>query len=236
MLKLNLFYEQQQIQRAKDLDPVRLTIVAGVLITLGILAWACFIYFRLAPLRSEVALNQLRRDQKKKEQTEMGQPTDLPKIQSQSDSLHNFEINRVLIASQLDTLRTTVPTNCQIRLFQTKRDVKTVTETVKDHEEKKLILSLDMSFEANAQAKDKVKLLQIRDNLFDALRNEPRFRDWVQQAPSETGTSNLVNSVISVSSITKDPNPLKDAKDTDFHGVFEFKMPIAIKDPPKIVN
>lgn len=230
MLKLNLFYEQQQIQRDKDLDPIKLTIIAGILITLGILAWASFIYFRLAPLRAEVAANQAKLNVRKKEFSDLGAAIDLPKIQSTSDCLHDYQVNRILIAPQLDAIRSAIPTNCVIRHFYTMREVK-------DNDDKKTRnLRVDMYLEANAQAKDRVQLLQVRDNLFESFRQAKEFQGWIQQVPSLAGDSNLVNSVISVSSITKDPNTGKDAKpgDNTYRGVFEFKMPFVVKDGSKV--
>jgi hypothetical protein len=234
MLKLNLFYEQQQIQRDKDLDPIRIAIVLGVLITLGILAWATFIYFRLEPLRKGVEANQLTLKNKKEVLSRLGTPTDLPKIQSQSDALYYYQMNRILIAPQLETIRNTLPTNCFIRLFSVTHEVKDFME----NDIKKTQLNASMFCEANATSSDKVALLQIRDHLIESFRKEPGFRPWIQQVPStiEAGVTNFVNSVIEFPSVTKDPNLSKDAKsgENQYRGFFEFKMPFVIKDLPQV--
>jgi hypothetical protein len=213
MLQLNLFYEQQRIQREKDLDPVRLTIVGTCLILLIIGVWGLLLYMNMRPVLTEVASNAAEAEKLKKQLTAMGTLTDLPKIQNQARKLFDHTAHRILTANQLDHLRYTIPTNCQVMVFKFSRKPGQT-------EEKKPILHRELTLEVHTKAPEKVQVLQIRDLVYEGLRKETRFQEWVRQIPDVTGaTTNMENEALLTSSITKDPKDHIPAL-----GIFEFKM------------
>jgi len=235
MLRLNLFYEQQRIQREKDYDPVRLTIVGGTLIILIILVVGAILYFKMEPLRKDI---QGAEDQLKKLNAEyeaLGKPVDFPRIQAQANAIQNHMEYRTLFATQLDILLDVIPTNCQMRLFKTARgmqqDEKSTPGRKKDAPPiitKTIVLRLEMAFEIYTEARSKVEVLQIRDQLVESFRRESRFRDWVHQVPDESGGSNVWNEVIVASSMADDPKG-----DSMASGLFEFKLPLVTKYQPR---
>jgi len=231
MLEINLFYEQQQLQRERDFDPVRLTLTGGFCILMLITIWGLIIYLRMGELRAGLASQNAELKKLTKEFADLGQLTDFPKIQSEAKSLENRVANRTFFATQLDILRDAVPTNFQVRSFKTGRALKT-TETVIQGKKgsftiKKAMPMLDLMVEVQARAKDKVGVLQMRDSLIDSLRRDTRLRDWAKQVPDETEKANW-NEVDAVSSVAQDPKAGEPAI-----GLFELRIPIALKDEPK---
>lgn len=230
MYRLNLFYEQQQIQRERDLDPVRLTILGGLMVAMLILVYSAWLYTRMGDLRAELdsrrkALVEL--DGKLKE---LGPLTDLGRIQGQAQLLQERMERRTPIATQLDILRDVVPTNCQLRLFRTQRGSQ-VSETTLEGKKgpiviKKIAPTLNVVLEVETRGKDKVEILQMRDRLLEDLRQAPRLKEWAAQVTPE-GTTNSLNRADLVSSQT--PDAAKGAA----MGVFEFRVPIALKEPPR---
>ncbi len=232
MLKLNLFYEQHQLQRQRDLDPVRLTIFGGILIAAFTVVWALSIYWNMGSLRTDLAGSITQLKTLKQNFQALGPLTDLPKIKSQAQALQNWIAHRALFATQLDILRDITPLNCQIRLLKTLRGMQvtetTITERKGPTTVKHVKPTLEISFEIITRAKDKIGVLQTRDSFIHALHQEPRFRDWVKQTPDENGSTNTWNEIILTSSTTHDPQAEEMAT-----GTFEFKIPFALKDPPK---
>lgn len=232
MLQLNLFYEQQQLQRERDLDPLRLTVFVGVLTVAFITVWALSIYWNMGSLRSDLAGSKTQLKNLKQTFNTLGPLTDLPKIESQAQALQNRIANRVLFATLLDILRDITPPNCQIRLLKTTRGMQTteITQTGKKGSiiEKQIKPTLEVSFEINTRAKDKIAVLQTRDSFIHVLRREPRFHEWVKQIPDESGSTNTLNEIVVASSTTRDPQTGEMAT-----GIFEFKIPFALKDLPK---
>lgn len=232
MLQINLFHEQQQLQRERDFDPVRLTFIGGIIIMACTAFWALMIYIGMSNLRTDLASGKGRLEKLNREIKALGPLTDLPKTKSQAQTLRDHVEHRVLFATQLDILRDVIPANCQIRLLKTTRSLKTTETTVESKKgsvvTKTIKPTLEMSLEVNTRAKDKVEVLQIRDNLIHLLHHEPRFREWLVQTSNQKENSNIWNEVIPVSSTTHDPKAGEMAI-----GIFEFKLPFALKDSPK---
>ena len=231
MLQLNLFHEQQQFQRERELDPVRLTLLGGILIVACMTLWVGLIYLKMGSLRSELASSKKESEKLKQELKALEPLTDLPKIQAQAQTIHDRIMDRVLIATQLDLLRNIIPPGCQLQSCKTKRDFKT-TEIVTPGKKgpivtQKITPALEMLLEVNARAKDRVSVLQVRDNLIDLFHREPRYRKWVVQKPSENDGTNMWNEVSLVSSVIPDPKAGETAV-----GVFNFKIPFVLKDLP----
>lgn len=235
MLELNLFHEQQELQRQRDYDPVKLTILGGIVVILGILAWAGVIYLKSASVRVRLAENKRTFDKLEADLKALGDLTDLEKIRSQATSLHNRISNRVLMATQLDILRTAIPTNCQVREIKLARAIDITETTLPGRPNKpgitvrKVMPSADFLFTVVTRAKTKSDVLQIRDGLEESLHGEPQFRSWIQQVPMHEGDTNLWNEVV-VLPTSKAQDPL--GKDAAI-GIFNFKMPFALKDEPR---
>lgn len=232
MLQLNLFHEQQQIQREKDYDPVRLTILGGSLIAACITVWALTIYVTMGDLRSSLATSNANLTKVNDELKKLSPLTDLPKIRGQAESLRNRIEFRALFATQLDTLRTAIPTNCQMRVLKTSRSMSVVDVTIpparaglKPGFAKRATPTLDMIIEVNTQASTKPDMFEIRDNLEKNLCLDPRFQPWIRQKAGET---NLWSDITRLSSTTQEPKAGQ-----PWIGIFEFKFPFALKDPPK---
>ncbi len=238
MLQLNLFHEQQRIQLEKDLDPVRLTIVAGGIVTLIILVWSLTIYFNLSPLRKELA--DVKDSVSKKEKLfksleNQGGLTDFPKIQSQAQSLQNQMEYRTLFATQLDVYRDLIPTNCQVKAFSTSRSLR-VSETTQSAGRKGGTIvtktsapTLEIVLSIRTQAKTKVDLLQIRDQLIDVFRQNQRLQQYAEQELSDNSTNKWNRIVLTPgSAVFNDPKLGEMAL-----GDFELKIPLKLKDPSK---
>jgi len=246
MLRLNLFHEQQEIQRAKDYDPIRLTIIGGILLMAMMLCWGGVIYFKAKPIRDNKEYQDTKKkgldDKLKKMIKEAGGLTDLPKIQGQAQALHDHMANRTMFATQLDIFRDLIPTNCQMTALKTSRAVvekeeKIPGKKVGDKQRppttvRKKLATLNIVFTVTTQGKDKVEVLQVRDELERLLHREPRFRDWVTQVPDAPGSSNCWNAVEIGLPITRDPEGGLPAV-----GIFEFTLPMNVryqpKEPPK---
>jgi hypothetical protein len=208
MLQLNLFHEQQQIQRDKDLDPVRWTIVIGTLLVVCILMWALVIYWNMSGLRSDLLSNQNKLKELEKQLPPKDKRTNLTKIQSQAQALHNRVEYRALIATQFDILQDVVPTNCQVRVFKIMRRIDDVEAIIPGGKKgnitvRRKVPALDFVFEINTRGPDKFAVLLIRDNLIEILKKEPRYRPWIKQVTEKDGT-NVWNEV-SETTITHEP-------------------------------
>ena len=231
MYRLNLFYDQQRIQRAKDLDPVRLTILGGLVAALLILLYWSLIYIRMGDLRAELDSRHKALTKLDGELKDLGTLTDLTRIQGQAQLLQERMEYRTSVATQLDILRDVVPTNCQLRVFKTQRGLQTSETITKDRKgnpvvTKTVIPTLNLLLEVENRGKDKVEVLQTRDRFLDQLRQAPRLREWAVQTTPE-GSTNSLNRVDLVSSQTPDA-----ARGTAM-GVFGFRLPLALKDPPR---
>jgi hypothetical protein len=227
MFELNLFHEQQQLQHDRDYDPVKLTILGGLLILSGLIAWYSVVYLSMAGLRRDIASKKAELKKLDNDLKAMGTLTDLGKIQSQAMSIDDRIRFRVLMATQIDILRDVIPTNCQVRSLKTVRTM-AVTETVvkgakKDFTVRKTGPSMDMLMEVETRGKTKVDVLQSRDSLLETLQREPRFAGWLKQV-----TNSNRNDVIILNGTTLDPKGGEPAI-----GIFEFKLPFALKDQPK---
>ncbi len=234
MFQLNLFHEQQQLQRERDLDPVRLTVLGGLLALLGILIYAGGIYMSMGGLRTELASKRVRLGELDKELKNLGALTDLGRIQSQAQSLQDRLEHRTLFANQLDILCDVIPTNCQVRAFRTQRGIN-VTEVVTkgrkaDVVVKKATPTLNLFFEVETREKSKLEVLETRNRLKDVLAQCPRLREWTMQSVEidEGGATNNLNQVEIVNSVAQDPRGSDLAV-----GIFEYKIPIALKDEPQ---
>ncbi len=243
MLYLNLFHEQQQIQREKDFDPVRLTILGGALLVTVIIVWAVGIYLGMGQLRSDLADNKNKSAKKEKEFKALGMLTDLPKIQSQTQSLQNRTAYRTLFANQLDSFRNTIPTNCQVLSLKTTRlinpiDIPVPGITVPGKKagppivKKMMVPTLDITFQVSTQAKSKIEVLQIRDQLLEVLQKEQEsrvkeYRNWLHQERLDSAT-NVWKEVAVFTVTAQDPKEGEMAV-----GIFEYKTPIFLKDQPK---
>ncbi len=234
MLELNLFHEQQELQRERDYDPVRLTLLGGALLITLIVLWGSILYLRMGELRSNLAKRHTELIALNKELAGLGQLTDFPKIQAQAKSLDTRIQTRTLFATQLDILREVIPTNFQVRSFKTGRSMKETETTVAGKKGnitiKKSQPSLDILVELEARGKDKVEVLQMRDNLMDALRRNPRLAQWAHQIPDESEKGTW-NEIVLLKNITKDPKSGDPAV-----GQFDIDIPIALKDEPKEIS
>jgi len=243
MFQINLLYEQQELQRQRDYDPVKLTILGGILIFLGIALWVVSLYISMGSLRKELSSNKSELAKKEDEFKKLGLLTDLSKISNQAQALRTRSENRVLMATQLDILRDAIPTNCQIRLLRTNRAMSTIpgTKEVPDKENpgkmKKVPApqfgpTFEMVIDVITSAKSSVEVHQVGDSLTEKLRLEPRFREWLRQIKDEnTSDNSTLNDVERTSKRVIEP---KGESETDvFDGEFQFKMPFALKDPPK---
>lgn len=232
MYRLNLFYEQQQLQRTRDLDPVRLTILGGLLVALLIAVYAVFLYLRMGDLRSE--LESRRKDLARIEAQlkGLGPRTDLARIQGQAQLLQERMERRVPIATQLDILRDVVLTNCQMRLFKVQRGLQTTETTVEGRKGpyvvKKVVPTLTTTVEIESRGKDKVEVLQTRDRQLEEFRHAARLKEWAVQTAADE-SSNTLNRVDLRSSQTPD------AAQGVAMGVFEFSVPMVVKEPPREV-
>jgi len=234
MFQINLFYEQQEIQRAKDYDPVRLMIVGGALILLGIGLWAALLYFKMGGLRDDLAQNDAELKKKEKEKADLGQLTDLSKIQGQEMSLRKRIENRVFFATQLDILREIIPTNCQIKSLKVVRAI-VVTKESKEIEDKKdpskkvkvetekSVPSLDMVVVLFTRGKARLNILQTRDSLEDLFHRNQRLSAWLRQVSNEDASANW-NDVTRASQNIFEPKG-----GGPFEAEFTFKMSFAQK-------
>ena len=232
MYRLNLFYEQQRIQRERDLDPVRLTILGGLMAAMLILLYSAWLYTRMGDLRAELESRRKALAQLDGKLKELGTLTDLIRIQGQAQLLQERMERRTPVATQLDIMREVVPTNCQLRLFKTQRGSQ-VSETTLEGKKgpvviKKVAPTLNLVLEVESRGRDKVEVLQTRDRFLEDLRRAPRLREWAVQVAIE-GSTGSVNRVDLVSSQTPDA-----ARGTAM-GVFEFRVPLALKEPPREV-
>ncbi|MDD2706874.1 MAG: hypothetical protein PHV34_02605 [Verrucomicrobiae bacterium] len=230
MFELNLFYEQQEIQREKDFDPVRLTVLGGSLILTIIVVWYGFLYLKMSDLRNELAGSRAQLKKLDSEFKQLGALTDLPKIRTQAQSINNRIHTRVMVATHLGVVRDLIPTNCQVRSFNLRRGMAS-SEVIKrgpkgSRTVKKVVPSAEITLEIEARGKTKVEVLQIRDRLLDVFQKEPRFRDWLKQS-EETGATNR-NDVVLAPGMTSDPKLGEQAV-----GVFELRLPFAPKDKPR---
>jgi hypothetical protein len=227
MLQLNLFHEQQQIQKEKDFDPVRLTILGGIFAFVAIVLWAVVLYAKDAPLRVNLAKAENAKAALVKKKNEMGAFIDFPGIQEQANSLKKRIVYRTLFATDLDILRNLVPTNCQVQVFKTSRGFETSIEKVPQRrgppvEVKKTTPSLAVNFSITTKGKDKVEILQVRDSFLEVLHKDPSLRDraFVKQVPPEDGSPGLWNDV-EVKSNTHEPKGNEKAV-----GIFDYKLNI----------
>lgn len=232
MYRLNLFYDQQQIQRERDLDPVRLTILGGLMVALLILLYSGWIYTGMGDLRAELEHRRKTLAKFDGELKDLGTLTDLARIRGQAQLLQERMERRTPVATQLDILRDVVPTNCQLRAFKTQRGFLTSETTLAGKKGpvviKKIAPTLNLLLEVESHGKDKVEVLQTRDRFLEELRHAPRLREWAVQIVSEDDTNSL-NRVDLLSSQTPDA-----ARGTAM-GVFEFRLPLALKEPPREV-
>jgi hypothetical protein len=241
MLHLNLFHEQQQIQREKDFDPVRLTIVGGVLILLCILLWGGIIFYNSSGLRSELTASEAEFKNRETELKALEPRSNLPKTESQVAALQTRLENRTLFGTQLDILRDLCPTNCQIRKLYTLRSLPVERTTLKRQKGDKIIEIvtekrmplLSMTFEIHTRAESKLKVVKIRDDFIQSLRANERLKPYIKQvtqdgAAAEAPSTNTWNEVITVTNVTPDPKPGEHA-----NGIFEFRLPFQLKDKPK---
>ncbi len=230
MYRLNLFYDQQRIQRERDLDPVRLTILGGLVVALLILLYSGWIYTGMGDLRFELSARGKKLDALDRELKDLGTRTDLARIQGQAQLLQERMEYRTPIATLLDILRDVVPTNCQLRAFKTQRGFLTSETNIAGRTGpiiiKKIAPTLTLLLDVESRGKEKVEVLQTRDRFLEELRHTPRLRDWAIQITSE-GNTNSLNRVDLVSSQTPDA-----ARGTAM-GVFEFRLPLALKEPPR---
>jgi hypothetical protein len=230
MYRLNLFYEQQRLQRERDLDPVRLTVLGGLVMALLILLYAGSIYFGMRDLRAELDARRKELAQLDNQLKELGPRTDLARIQGQAQLLQERMERRTPAATQLDLLRDLVPTNCQVRLFKTQRGSQVSETTIEGKKGpiviKKVAPTLVVLLEVESRGKDKVEVLQTRDRFLEDLRQAPRLKEWAVQVTTE-GSTNAINRVDLVSSQTPD------AARGSAMGVFEFRVPLALKEPPR---
>lgn len=232
MLEFNLFHEQQKLQREKDYDPVRLTILGGILIVLGVLLWASGIYFKMGPLRAKLVNNKAKLAQRSDELTKLGTLTELAKIQSQAASLRNRIDYRTLMGSCLSTFRDITPASCQLSVLRTTRGMAT-SQTSRPGKNGPvysnfLTPTMDVAFEVHTQARTKVEVLRIRDDFLETLRKSPQLKLLVRQVADESGGTS--NEILTISSVTQDPKAGEKAM-----GIFEFKVPLLIKDKAKEV-
>ena len=238
MFHLNLFYEQQELQRARDLDPVRLTALGGVIIVLIVVVYAGFIYLRSGGLRSDLDGKRAELKSKQEEYNKLiGKegPTDFSRIQTQAQALENRLERRVMFATQLDILREVIPTNCQVRAFHTERKFDTQETIIKgrkgDIVQRKTVPLLNVYFEVETQGKNKVEVLQMRDRLVQILKEANRYKSCVVQdiSVNETGSTNSLNRIeLTINSSAQDAREGGVAV-----GIFEFKLPMILKDEPK---
>lgn len=231
MYHLNLFYNQQRIQREKDLDPVRLTLLGGLLILILLTAWAGVIYLGMAGLRADLNAKRTQLEKLDKELKGLGGLTDLSKIQSQAQALQDRMEHRTPLATQLDILSDVIPTNCQVRAFRTQRTVG-ISETVvkgrkMDVTIRKAMPTLQIVLEVETHGRSKLDVLDTRDHLLDVLRQSSRLGEWAVQNTAPDG-SNAWNQVDLLSGSTPDPKGGGLAV-----GIFEIKIPMALKDAPK---
>lgn len=230
MYRLNLFHEQQQLQRARDLDPVRLTILGGLLVALLIAVYAVLLYIRMGDLRSDLESRRKELAQVEAHLKGLGPRTDLARIQGQAQLLQERMERRTPIATQLDLLRDMVMTNCQVRLFKFQRGLQITETTVEGRKGpiviKKVAPTLTMTVEIESRGKDKVEVLQTRDRQIEEFRNAARLKEWAVQTAVE-GSSNSLNHVDLVSSQTPD------AARGVAMGIFEFRVPFVVKESPR---
>ncbi|MCC7519912.1 MAG: hypothetical protein IT578_12105 [Verrucomicrobiae bacterium] len=227
---LNLFHEQQRIQRERDLDPVRLTILGGLVVAIVILLYAGVLYTRMGGLRVELEARRKGLAQLDAQIKTLGPLTDLARIQGQAQLLEERREFRIPVATQLDLLRDVIPTNCQVRLFKTRRDMQ-ISETTLEGRKgpivvKKVVPVQNLVIEVETRGKDKVEVLQTRDRFLEDLRQAPRPKKWAVQVPAE-GSSNTITRVDLVSSQT--PDAARGAA----MGIFEIRIPLALKEPSR---
>lgn len=236
MFELNLFHEQQQLQHERDFDPVRLTILGGVLVLSGLICWYAMVYLSMSGLRKEIADKKAKLKKLDDELKGMGTLTDLGKIQQQALSIEDRIQCRVLLANQLDLLRDIIPTNCQVRTLRTVRTIGTLETLVPPGPNarskapvvvKKRSPMLDLLLEIETHGKTKVDVLQTRDNLLESLCKEPRLTNSIKQVMNEDTHTNQ-NDVTVMPGTVQDPKGGEQAK-----GIFEFRLPFALKDKPK---
>lgn len=236
MFELNLFHEQQQLQHERDFDPVRLTILGGVLVLSGLICWYAMVYLSMSGLRKEIADKKTKLKKLDDEFKALGTLTDLGRIQQQALSLEERIQCRVLFANQLDLLHDIIPTNCQVRTLRTVRTIGTLETYVPAGPNartrapvlvRKRTPMLDMLLEIETRGKTKVDVLQTRDNLLESLRNEPRLASSIKQVLNEDTHTNQ-NDVTVMPGTVLDPKGGEQAI-----GIFEFRLPFALKDKPK---
>ncbi len=245
MLELNLFYEQQQIQRDKDLDPVRLTIVGGSLLILAIGLWAGMIYVKMAPLRAELADARTKLEAAEKLYKGLGEIYKLDQIKDQCSALKNRMDNRALFSTQLDVFRDLIPTNCQLTAFTTTRNLKTINiekegnvpDPANEGKSKKgkiqvphQVPVLELGLKITTSADTKLEVSQIGDNLKKLLQTAPRIHEWAVP-DTDDSKSNTWNKVTEGPRINQDPIGKEKAV-----GIFDFRIPIALKDEPRQVQ
>lgn len=245
MLHLNLFYEQQQIQRDKDLDPVRFALIGGTLLVLGIGLWGSMLWVNMNPVRENL-------DKKTKEHaavllavSNLGTRTDLDGITRQSMSMQNRVGNRVLFSPQLDVYRDLIPTNCQVMTFSATHGMRKISQPekrkVKDPETKnmvektvlveKQVPTVDTTLVITMKAKKKVEVLQLQDEVENLIRRDPRIRQWAATKPDADGSTNVWNEVTRVAHTETDPT-----RSTEMSvGTVTLKIPMAVKDTPQEV-
>jgi hypothetical protein len=226
MLQLNLFYEQQQIQRDKDLDPVRLTIIGGVLAISIIGMYALWLWFEAGPTRTDLEHAMIEKGKLEKEWKELGPLTDFPKIQSQATALKNRIETRTLFATQLEILRDIIPTNCQVRSFKSNRYVNKIEVQVPNKKgaptiTTKIVPAISISFEVKTMGADKVEVLQIGDRLFEIIQKDSRLKSLVEQ---EVVDNKKVNKV-SWTKVAPDPTGNQKAV-----GLFTFTLDLLLKE------
>ncbi len=251
MFQINLLYEQQELQRQRDYDPVKLTILGGIVIFLGIALWVMSLYISMGSLRKELSSNQAELAKKEDEFKKLGNLTDLAKISNQAQALRTRSEYRVLMATQLDILRDTIPTNCQIRSLKTARLMNSFDEftEIPDKENpgkkkkipvKKIAPGLEMAIVVATSGKSSVEVHQVGDSLEEKLRLEPRFREWLRQIRDEnTNNTNTWNDVERVSRRVIEPKGGEGEAGSGadlYEGEFQFKMPFALKDLPKEIK
>jgi hypothetical protein len=233
MLEINLFYEQQENQLAKDYDPVKLTIAGGVLLFSVIALWGAFLYFNMGPLRGKLTSAKKEVQELDKKLKDLGELTDLPKIKGEAQALHHRILYRPLLASQLDVFRTLIPTNCQMRFLRTSRSIAIEATSVPTKPGKPPITTrrsfptMEVIIEINTKAKSKANVLEIRDSLLEKFQKDERLKQFVRQAPPREGETETLNEVAITSSKAQDAMGGELAV-----GVFELKFFVALKDPP----
>jgi len=114
-IRLNLFAEDQALEALRRRDPVKRTIVVGVIFVVGMLGWASILMFKIMAAKNEVSIV----DGRIKAQTNaymsiVNSEKKLADSKNKLQALHVLAANRFLNGNLLDTLQRSVVDNVQV--------------------------------------------------------------------------------------------------------------------------